>query len=151
MVGTMRRSAAALALIRDAGVDGSERYLALWNERSRRYHFAGGHRRAGESFRDCLTRELAEELELSETAFMAPAEPRLELRYEAVSESVRQPTEYHLAVFEVRLASADERRRVTALAGCRWLSAGEIRRGVAADQRPVSDNMRRVLDALGIP
>ena len=61
----MRLSEAAVALIRREQ-DGRTFWLARWNRNWRAYHLVGGHRRPGESFRDCLVREIAEELHLRE-------------------------------------------------------------------------------------
>src|SRR5438093_216363 len=61
----MRRSEAAVALIRREQ-DGQTLWLAQWNPKWQRYHFVSGHRSPDETFRECLVREIAEELNLSE-------------------------------------------------------------------------------------
>jgi molecular chaperone DnaJ len=63
----MRQSVAAVALIRRSEA-GQALWLAQWNPHWRRYNFVAGHKRPDESFRQCVVRELAEELGLREGA-----------------------------------------------------------------------------------
>ena len=61
----MRQSQATVALIRPVH-DGQNLWLAQWNPKWRQFHFVSAHRRPDETFRECLVREIAEELELGE-------------------------------------------------------------------------------------
>src|SRR5262245_472085 len=100
----MRQSIAGLALIRRQQ-DGRTLWLAQWNPKWQRYNFVSGHKRPDESFRDCVVREVGEELGLSAgTDFHAAAEPLAHLEYTDWSESARQETAYVMELFEVRLA-----------------------------------------------
>ncbi len=90
----MRRSEAAIALIRRELGSNTE-WLAQWNEAWQAYHFVGGHRRGEESFRECMVRELDEELELRDGAdLLVPTAPALHLEYTAFSQRAHEETEY---------------------------------------------------------
>lgn len=144
----MRESVAALALIQ-TDLDGRPQWLAQWNARSGRFHFLGGHKRADESFRDCLRRELSEELGLTDADYTLGDAPRQSLDYVAWSESAQQPTQYRMAVFDVRL-NEQTRRRIDADPQNVWLSDDEIRSGQTRTGQPVSESMSRILGLLGL-
>jgi 8-oxo-dGTP pyrophosphatase MutT (NUDIX family) len=143
----MRRSEAALALIhREEG--GPTHWLAQWNERWQAYSLLGGHRRPDETFRQCLLRELGEELGLrDESGYTVADRPLAHLEYTAWSASADAETDYTIQLFEVALA-APARAIVDADPRNRWLSAAEITCGRAADGRPVSPTVERLLAAV---
>ena len=64
---SMRQSIAAFAVIR-RDERGQTLWLAQWNPKWGAYHFVGGHKRPEETFRECLVREIGEELHLCEGA-----------------------------------------------------------------------------------
>ncbi len=140
----MRQSQGALALIRRPGPGGTE-YLLQWNAKWRALHLVGGHRRPDESFRDCLCRELAEELRLSPGAGARVADrPLAHLEYTDFSESAREETAYTMELFEVALTPAAE-RRVSADSQNAWVSGAEVRAGRAGDGRAISRTTARLL------
>jgi 8-oxo-dGTP pyrophosphatase MutT (NUDIX family) len=59
------RPIAAFAVIR-RDERGQTLRLAQWNPKWGAYHFVGGHKRPEETFRECLVREIGEELHLCE-------------------------------------------------------------------------------------
>lgn len=69
----MRLSEAAVALIRREH-DGPTLWLAQWNQNWRTYTFVGGHRWPEETFRECLVRELGEELGVAKMS-ISPRRP----------------------------------------------------------------------------
>jgi hypothetical protein len=145
----MRESQAALALIRRPGWDGPE-YLVRWNEKWQALNLVGGHRRPEESFRDCLCRELAEELGPRPGGEGRVAElPFAHLEYRAFSHSAREETAYTMELFEVeltpaalRVASADPLNA--------WVGEAEVRDGRAGDGRTVSATMRLLFEKAGL-
>ncbi len=144
---TVRRSEAAVAVIRRVQ-DGQTFWLAQWNPKWQAYHFVGGHRRPEESFRECLTREVGEELGLVEGADfqMSPAFP-IHLEFTDFSESARTETDYIMELFALELDS----RAIPKVEGNpenRWLTEAEIEAGRTHDGRPVSTTMRRLLHEL---
>jgi tetratricopeptide (TPR) repeat protein/8-oxo-dGTP pyrophosphatase MutT (NUDIX family) len=145
----MRRSEAAIALIRREQ-DGQTLWLAQWNEGWHALSFVGGHRHDDESFRDCMIRELEEELGLREGAdVLVPAARSVHLEYTAVSRRTREETEYVLELFDVTLVGG---RAIPAIDGNpanRWLSEPEIMACQSHDGRPVSETPRRLLSSLG--
>jgi 8-oxo-dGTP pyrophosphatase MutT (NUDIX family) len=146
----MRLSEAAVALIRREQ-DGRTSWLAQWNRNWQAYHFVGGHRRPGESFRDCLVREIAEELHLREgNDYNATAGPLARLDYRAFSESARTETRYITELYEVDL-TGDARAIVDGDPRNRWLDEAEIAGERCRDGRPVSATMQRLLDAVRTP
>jgi 8-oxo-dGTP pyrophosphatase MutT (NUDIX family) len=145
----MRESQAALALIHRPGRAGAE-YLAQWNDNWRALHLVGGHRRPEESFRDCLCRELAEELGLRPGALGRVAQrPLAHLEYVAFSQSAREETAYTIELFEVELTPAGL-QQVSADPRNAWVAEAEVRGGRAADGRPVSGTMRLLFDKAGL-
>jgi 8-oxo-dGTP pyrophosphatase MutT (NUDIX family) len=145
----MRKSEAALAVIRRPR-DGGSRWLALWNAKWDAFHFVGGHRRPGESFRECLVREVAEELGLRDgiDCRVAPT-PMAHLDYTAWSSHARANTEYTMELFAVELVE-DAERALEGHASVRWLSDDEIRSGRCRDGRPVSPTMGFLIAKAGI-
>jgi 8-oxo-dGTP pyrophosphatase MutT (NUDIX family) len=74
------------------------------NEHWQRYSFVGGHKRPDESFRDCMIREIAEELLLGEGRdFLVADRPLARLEYTAWSQSAGQETRYTIELFQVQL------------------------------------------------
>lgn len=140
----MRQSIAAAALICTER-DGRMLWLAQWNARWQRYHLVGGHKQAGESFRQCIVREINEELALQEGADLSVSQdPSAHLEYVAWSEGFREETAYTIELFEAEL-SVDAKVRIMSDARNRWLAEREVRAGLASDGRPVSNTMKRLL------
>jgi 8-oxo-dGTP pyrophosphatase MutT (NUDIX family) len=105
----MRQSEAAVSLIHRVQ-EGQTFWLAQWNPNWRRFHFVSGHRRAEESFRECLVREIAEELGLREGADyqVLQAHPA-QLDFFDFSESSRAETRYIMGLFNVQLKPGTDR------------------------------------------
>jgi len=140
----MRQSLASLALIRRE-VNGSAGWLVQWNERWRKFNLIGGHKKKGESFQECMAREIQEELDLRDgTNCTVAPEPQSVLEYEAWSEGAREQTAYRMALFDVTLTD-EAMECVDANPRNRWVGEEEIRRQACADGRPVSPT---VLDLL---
>ena len=142
----MRRSIASLAIIRQE-IDGQCRYLAQWNPKWSGYSLVGGHKRETESFRECILREVQEELGLAHNVdFAIGAEPLAHLELEQWSESARVNTNYTLEVFEVTLIGTEATRKVTSASQNCWLTLEQIRAGLAQDGKPISSTVRVVLE-----
>jgi 8-oxo-dGTP pyrophosphatase MutT (NUDIX family) len=140
----MRQSQAAVALIRRIDVRRTL-WLARWNRRWRAFHFVGGHKRPRETFRECLLREIAEELALREEVdFLAALEPIAHLEYDAWSRSAKADTRYVIELFNVELSSGAH-AKVASNSANRWLTETEIAAGQTHDGRPVSATMKRLL------
>ncbi len=140
----MRRSIAALALIRREE-NGRPRWLAQWNPNWKAYSFVGGHKRAEESFRECMVREIGEELGLEEgTDFVMAGAPAAHLEYNAWSHGAREETTYTMELFDVQLEPS-ARAAIEANPANRWLSEDEVRTGRSADGRPVSETVSLIL------
>ena len=146
----MRRSIAALALFR-RDADGQTLWLARWNEKWRRFHFVGGHKRPSETFRECVEREVAEELGLTAGAdFRCADEPLAHLEYTAWSHGAGQETAYEMELFDVELCRDSARQKVAADSANRWVSQTEIVAGRCADGRPISETMAQLLTKAGL-
>jgi len=143
----MRRSTAAIALIR-RDQHGQTLWLAQWNARWNAYHFVGGHKRAAETFRDCLLREVAEELDLLHPSdYRAAPEPCLNVKHSAYSQRTKAETHYVMKLFHVKL-TPDAHSKVASNPVNRWLIEAEIEAGQTRDGHPVSPTMKRLLWAL---
>ena len=141
----MRQSIAAAALIRREQ-EGQVLWLAQWSRSWHCFHLVGGHKRPDESFRACLVREIAEELDLREEAdYEMAAEPTGHLEFTAWSQRTNEDTAYTTELFEVTLHDGPPREKVEADPENRWLSEAEIRSGHTADGKPVSPTMGLIL------
>ena len=143
-----RTSAASLALIRREHA-GEEMFLARWNEAWRHYFFVGGHKRPDESSRECIVREVEEELGLrSGSGCMIADEPLACLKFDDWSERAEAPTAYTWMVFTVELSTSNVWETVESDAQNAWLTKQEIEELVARDGRPVSGRIAFVLSTI---
>jgi 8-oxo-dGTP pyrophosphatase MutT (NUDIX family) len=141
----MRRSIAALALI-ERDRNGRNEWLAQWNSHWQRFHLVGGHKRGEESFRECVIREIEEELGLRDgVEISVAARPKAHLEFVAWAQT---ETAYTMELFEARFRGLAACEKVEANPQNRWLSEAEIRAGRCADGRPVSPTMRQLLAEL---
>lgn len=140
--GKSQKSEAALALIQRSTADGVE-WLVQWNTAWEQYHFVGGHRNPGESYRDCLLREIEEELHVSPSQCLVGESPRYHLEFLAASERTQTDTHYLLKVFDVTLMDSTLQDVLTRGEN-RWISAAEIENGRTQDGRVVASNVQRV-------
>lgn len=142
-----RYSRASFAVIRrDDGC--RPRWLAQWNPRWARYNFVGGHLEGDESFRECVIRETAEELDLQIAAdFTVGSSPLAHREFSSWSAGADQVTDYSLELFGVSIAPA-AMPRVDAQPNNRWLSAEEIAAGQTTDGQPISETVQRLLQDL---
>jgi 8-oxo-dGTP pyrophosphatase MutT (NUDIX family) len=143
----MRQSQAAIAVIRQEQ-EGRSLWLAQWNPNWGAFHFVSGHRRPEESFRECVVREIEEELELREGDHyrVVTAKP-IHLDYVDFSLRAQTETRYIMELFNVELRPSAG-PLVEANSDNLWLSVPEIHAGRTSDGRPVSATMKRLLDAI---
>lgn len=142
--GDMRQSIAAAAIIR-SDRNGQVLWLARWSRSWQRFHLVGGHKNDEESFRECLVREIGEELRLAEGAdYEMAAKPMAHLEFTAWSEGAKEETAYTSELFEVDLRGP-ARVKLDAEPAVRWLSEAEIRAGCCSDGKPISQTMQLIL------
>ena len=125
-------------------VNGETEYLAQWNDKWKAFFFVGGHREDGESFRQCVIREVCEELEVEEDSFEISQEPIRELDYLAISNRTRGLISYKHEIFKVGIENITLALNLKNL----WLTQNEIFNGEANDGRPVSQTTSLVLDGI---
>ena len=141
----MRQSIAAVAVIRRRD-SGRTLWLAQWNRNWQCYSFVGGHKRSTESFRECVVREVGEELGLAEgSEFRILSVPIAHVEYTAWSGSAEQETEYTMELFDVQLVSNSACQKIDADPRNRWLSEAELRGQRCGDGRPVSETIASLL------
>lgn len=141
-----RQSIGAAALIHRQGTDGTE-WFARWNQNWDCFHVVGGHKWEGESFRECMLRELGEELGLSNGQLLVvPAEPVHMATYAAWSERAGEVTDYTLALFAVSASPDLGSKAVASQQEVRWITEDEILAGVCDDGLRVSDTFKTLLD-----
>ena len=144
----MRRSTAVIALV-SRRARGETLWLAGWNARWQAYHFVGGHKEQDETFRECIVREITEELGLREgTDYTLDDQCPRRLEFTAMSRSAGVNTLYTMEVFAVTLSPELERTLAECTPDVRWLSMSDIRNGLACDGRAVSETMATVLGRL---
>ena len=140
---SLRKSEASLALIIRT-VAGQTEFLCQFHEKTRGYFLVGGHREEGESFRDCVIREIQEELSLTPQDFTVKAQPWNVLQFQARSSSTKLDTDYYIQLFEVTITTA-ALATVESDSRNAWLSADEIRDESFHKGRRISSDMRRIL------
>jgi ADP-ribose pyrophosphatase YjhB (NUDIX family) len=146
----LRRSIASLAIFR--GQEGGRTlWLARWNDNWRRLNLVGGHKLPEESFRDCIQREVTEELGLvADVDFRCADEPLAHLEYTAWSHSAGEETAYVIELFDVELCGETAHRMVAGDPMNCWLSSAEILVGSSDDGRPVSETTAQLLTKAGL-
>ena len=131
----MRQSIAAFAVITRED-QGRTLYLSQWNLHWRALSLVGGHKLPEESFRECVIREIGEELGLVlGDDYEISEQPPLRLEFEAFSDSAWELTAYVLEVFQVALTADSAFARIAANPDNRWVSEAEILGGRAPTGR----------------
>jgi 8-oxo-dGTP pyrophosphatase MutT (NUDIX family) len=146
-----RMSLGAFALIARRDEDGQPRWLARWNARWNQYNFVGGHLHQDETFPQCLTRELVEELALNagEDYVVLDPSPLRRFEYTDWSASARQQTRYILEVYAVRLLPHVHYERLATRKPLCWVSKTEVEsRHCNGGGDAVSEAMKRILTEL---
>lgn len=146
----MRNSVAAIALI-PREVDGHTEWLARWNRNWKAFSFVGGHKEVDETFRDCLIREVIEELGLEPDAdFHVADSPQSHLEYVGWSDGARAETAYTMELYPVDLTGDFTHEKIDADPDNRWLTAAEIQSARTKDGRPISGTMALLLQMAGL-
>jgi 8-oxo-dGTP pyrophosphatase MutT (NUDIX family) len=141
----LRQSVASLAVIHRSA-HGQTVWLAQWNAAWMRYHFVAGHKRADETFRLCLIREIGEELHLKEgTDFTVASRPVSHVEYQDWSQSAREMTSYVLELFEVTLKSTPAVQAIDQDPANRWLTEPELLASSTTDGKTISSTMAQFL------
>lgn len=138
--GPLPPSEGGLALIERTVGDRRER-LVRWNDNWGAFFLVGGHRLGSETFRECVVREVGEELGLTPAECPVAATPTHRRQYRAVSGSTGQLTAYTMEVFAAVPTDAARARIENASAGAppvAWVSDDEIRDLETNDGRPIS-------------
>jgi 8-oxo-dGTP pyrophosphatase MutT (NUDIX family) len=144
----MRTSHGSFALITRRNGSGTE-LLTQWNERWKAFSFVGGHKGDAETFRDCLSREVSEELTLIDGKdFRVGEGPVLHTEYTAWSHGAKAETVYKHEIYLVELVAAKAEGVVTSSHQNRWLTEDEIIAGMTHDGRAVSSTVRRILSQI---
>ena len=143
-----RVSEASVALICRREQD-QPRWLARWNRNWQCYYFIGGHRHDDETFRECLEREMQEELAVLEGIhYTVSDEPIACIDYVAESGSAGVDTQYILQVFDVRFPDDAVEDQIDSPQQVRWLAEKEIRACRSAHGELISETMAYVLARL---
>src|SRR5438132_14314022 len=109
----MRQSYAAFALIRRVAAAANSEFLVNWNPGWNAFNLVGGKKERDESFRECCSRELQEELNLSEEVdYRVNPEPAVRLEEVKESQRTGELTAYTFEAFEVELLTEAARERV---------------------------------------
>ncbi len=132
----LRRSEGGIALIQRT-LAGKREWLAQWNENWKAFFFIGGHRQGSESFRECVTREIEEELGLTPADCPVDARPAHHLEYRAISRNAGELTAYTMELFDAH-PTLSSMEKIARNPMNKWLDEDEIRRMEAHDARPVS-------------
>jgi ADP-ribose pyrophosphatase YjhB (NUDIX family) len=143
----MRTSVGSFALITRQR-EGRTELLTQWNKRWKAFSFVGGHKRENESFRECLVREVKEELGLAGGELEAADEPLVRAEYMDWSDSAQEETAYVHHFFRVRLIGERAEAAVAAAPENMWLTEDEIAAGRTRDGRTVSRTVKNFLAQL---
>lgn len=146
-----RYTAAAFAWIKRP-LPGGLLYLCQWNRKWQAFNLIGGHQEPSESARQCVVREIAEELGLAAGEDIAvAAEPLARIEFTAWSVPLGEWTAYDMTAFAATIANPAALARVGENAENRWLSAAELTAGRTDDDRAVSEVATRLAAAIGLP
>lgn len=147
-----RESVGAVALICRLSNKGPAQWLARWNSNWDSYNFVAGHKHDSEEFRECIEREIQEELGLRRATdpsdFTVSKKPIAQGTYDAWSASAKVDTEYMTQVFYVELGDPIYQKTLKGPL-CRWLDAKEIGSQLTSDGKPISETMHLILTATG--
>ena len=135
----MRKSTAALAIIQQRSG-----WLVQWSNSWKAYSLIGGHVETGETFRECCEREIVEELECEANQFELAIAPLATLRFREFSIAAQQETDYQWQIFKTEL---DQIVLQNLPPDCAWVTQAQICSGVAADGKPIANQVARVLKA----
>jgi 8-oxo-dGTP pyrophosphatase MutT (NUDIX family) len=143
----MRRSIAAAALIHRLE-NGQSQWLVQWNSLWQRFYFVSGHKEPEETFRQCMERELTEELQFRQGIhFNVATEPICHLDYDTWSRSAEMETRYTIELFQVELIGSEALAIVEANPANRWINAQEMNAGKCCGGAPLSETIRRLFPA----
>jgi ADP-ribose pyrophosphatase YjhB (NUDIX family) len=140
----LRHSEGGIVLIQRT-VGGRKQWLAQWNENWKAFFFIGGHREDDETFRDCVIREIKEELGLDPIDCPVAATVASRVEYKAISKSASELTEY---IMELYCAQPNPTglKKIADNPKNKWLDEDEIERQESHDARRVSVSMQVILD-----
>ena len=144
----LRESEGGIALI-TRQVNGTRQWLAQWNDGWGSFFFVGGKREVGETFRQCVSREIEEELGLREAQCPVASHPAHQLKYRAISGGAGVLTNYTMELFYAKPMPA-ALEHIASNPMNRWLTDEEIQRLEAYDARPISVTMRTLLELAGL-
>lgn len=146
----MRNSVAAIALIQREA-DGQTQWLARWNGSGKAFSFVGGHKKEHETFRECLIREIAEELGLEpEADFRVAEKAHSHLEYVGWSDGARAQTAYTMELYPLELTGDFSHEKIASDADNRWLNPSEIQSARTTDGKAVSGTMALLLEMAGL-
>ena len=140
----LRRSEGGIALIQRT-FGGKREWLAQWNDNWKAFFFIGGHREDNENFRECVIREIEEELGLTPAECPVEATSACHLEYRAISRNAGELTEYVMELFFAHPTPTGV-HNIAENPKNKWLDEDEIRGMEAHDARPVSVSMGVILD-----
>ncbi len=141
--GPLRRSEGGIALIQRT-LAGKREWLAQWNDNWKAFFLIGGHREGTETFRECVIREIEEELGLTAAECTVDAKPVHRHEYRALSRSAGELTAYSMELFNAH-PTPGGLETIARNPMNKWLDEDEIRRLEAHDGRPVSVTIRVLL------
>lgn len=141
----MRESVSSVALFQRR-TEGKVLWLLQWNAKWRIYSLVAGHLENGESHRECILREVCEELGLDQDIeFSVSLEARARMEFEDWSESANEQTAYTMELFDAELLAATAYRKVEKGPLNRWVTETEIDSLQCADGKPISATVMRLL------
>ncbi len=145
--GPLRRSEGGIALIQRT-IAGKREWLGQWNDNWKAFFFIGGHREGTETYRECVIREIEEELGLTEAECPVVATVAHHLEYRAISRGAGELTRYTMELFDSQPTPVGM-EKIARDPMTKWLDEDEIRRLGAQDGRAVSVSIGLLLGLAG--
>jgi len=138
----MQRLIRSIALIRKPA-DHRTNWLARWQNHSHHYGFIMAQPLEGESFRECIDREVGWVLNLErQQDYLVANMAQINLDFCDALPGDAHETHIVAAFYVVNLYRKSAWQQVDADRENRWLTAEEIYAGQASDQRPIDPTLR---------
>jgi hypothetical protein len=120
-------------------------WFCRWRNDEAWFDFVTGERRDGESFRECIDREVRDSLGLQSNGFLVANAAQLNMEFAAVLPGQTELCHVAAAFYMVHLYGRASRQNVESHPDGRWLTSSELFAGETADGKRVNPALTYLL------